>query len=102
MNTDKLREKLIAAARATPLDDRVPYSFEKRIMAHIAEQPVADIVLFWGRALWRAAVPCLVITLLLGVFSFLPSTVDADQTQDLSASYESAMLATADQQEELW
>jgi len=102
MNTDKLKEKLIVAARATPLDDRVPYAFEKRIMAHIAAQPVMDEATLWGRALWRAAVPCIAITFLLGAVSFLPSASDTDETQDLSASYENVMLASADQQEELW
>ena len=102
MNTDKLRNKLIAVARATPQDDRVPYAFEKRILAHIAAQPVMDATFLWARALWRAAVPCVAITMVLGAFSFLPSTSNADQTQDLSASYEHAMRASTDQTEEIW
>ncbi len=31
MNVDELRRKLIAAARANPPSDHVPYAFEKRI-----------------------------------------------------------------------
>ena len=37
MNLAELERKLIAAARANPPSDRVPYAFEKRIMARLAE-----------------------------------------------------------------
>ena len=36
MNLAELERKLIAAARANPPSDRVPYAFEKRIMARLA------------------------------------------------------------------
>ena len=47
MNLAELERKLIAAARANPPSDRVPYAFEKRIMARLAARPVVD-----GWALW--------------------------------------------------
>ena len=40
MNLAELERKLIAAARANPPSDRVPYAFEKRIMARLAARPV--------------------------------------------------------------
>ena len=57
MNLAELERKLIAAARANPPSDRVPYAFEKRIMARLAARPVADGWALWARALWRAAAP---------------------------------------------
>ena len=53
MNLAELERKLIAAARANPPSDRVPYAFEKRIMARLAAWPVADSWALWARALWR-------------------------------------------------
>ena len=40
MNLDNLHNKLITAARATPADDRVPYAFEKRVMARLADSEI--------------------------------------------------------------
>jgi hypothetical protein len=102
MNTDKLKQKLIAAARTAPADDRVPYAFEKRVMAHIRSQPAPDAAALWARALWRAAVPCVAVTLLLGALSFVPAESDTAMTTDLSDNYEQAMLVSLDEQEELW
>jgi hypothetical protein len=70
MNIAELHRKLIAAARAEPPADRVPFAFEKRIMARLRESPGFDAWAFWGRALWRAAAPCVAIMLALGVWSF--------------------------------
>ena len=58
MNLAELERKLIAAARANPPGDQVPYAFEKRILAHLATRPVADGWELWARALWRAAALC--------------------------------------------
>ena len=65
MNLAELERKLIAAARANPPSDRVPYAFEKRILARLAARPTLDRWELWGRALWRAAAPCIAIMLLL-------------------------------------
>ena len=50
MNLAELERKLIAAARANPPGDQVPYAFEKRILAHLATRPVADGWELWARA----------------------------------------------------
>lgn len=73
MNITELQKKLVTAARADQPTDRVPYAFEKRIMAHIKglkSLPVMDGWAFWGKWMWRAAAPCVALTLVLGVWSF--------------------------------
>ena len=101
MNLECLQQKLIAAARACPPADHVPYAFEKRIRAHLAALQPVDVAALWSRALWRAAVPCLAITLLLAPWSFAPSPTAAP-TEDLSQQFEQTLLAAADQLEETW
>jgi hypothetical protein len=96
MNFAELERKLIAAARANPPSERVPYAFEKRILARLAARPVEDGWALWARALWRAAAPCVAIMLLLGAWSFFASrsnTSANDVTQDL----EKTLLAAVDQ-----
>lgn len=68
-------QKLLAVARSIPPDNRVPYAFEKRIMACVAELAVlADPWAFWERGLVRAAGLCVVVTLLFaGVSFFVPA-----------------------------
>ena len=95
MNLADLERKLIAAARANPPSDRVPYAFEKRILARLAARPIADGWELWGRALLRAAAPCVAIMLLLGAWSFFASgNVPAN---DLSQDLEQTLLAAVDQ-----
>jgi hypothetical protein len=65
MNLAKLQETLLAAARANPPSDRVPYAFEKRIMARLTGRPELDVWAAWARLLWRAATPCLGVTALI-------------------------------------
>jgi hypothetical protein len=95
MNLAKLEQKLVAAARANPPSDRVPYAFEKRILARLATRPPADGWELWGRALWRAAAPCVAIMLLLGAWSFFARS--SAPASDLSQDLEQTLLAAADQ-----
>ena len=64
MNLETLRQQLLFIAHAHPPTDRVPYAFEKRILARLAQSPVLDLSALWARALWRAAAPCVALTLL--------------------------------------
>jgi len=96
MNLAELERKLIAAARANPPGDRVPYAFEKRIMARLAVRPAADHWALWGRALWRAAAPCVAVMLLLGAWSFFDPQTGSSAT-DLSQQLEQTLLAAVDQ-----
>jgi hypothetical protein len=96
MNPVELQKKLIAVARLQAPDDRVPYAFEKRIMALIAARAVADKWVFWTRGLWRAAIPCAAVALIFCVVSlFVPAA--ADNGNDLSQDFENTLLASVDQ-----
>jgi peptidoglycan/LPS O-acetylase OafA/YrhL len=105
MNLEQLKTKLIAAARTQPADDRVPYAFEQRILARLAAQPVMDVSALWARALWRAAVPCVVVTILLAALSFTtaaPETSTSTGNDNLYQQFEQTLFAPANQLEENW
>lgn len=96
MNLVELQKKLVAAARLQPLADRVPYAFEKRVMALIASRSVMDRWEFWTRGLWRAAVSCVAVAAVFGTISlFVPAT--RDNGKDLSQDFENTLLASVDQ-----
>ena len=96
MNLAELERKLIAAARANTPSERLPYAFEKRIMARLATVPVVDAWVLWGRALWRAAAPCVAIMVVLAAWSFLMPR-ETMPTTDLSQALEQTLLAAVDQ-----
>jgi hypothetical protein len=96
MNLAQLHRKLIAAARANPPSERVPYAFEKRILACLGVRPVVDRWDQWGRALWWAAAPCIAIMLALGAWSLFTPQRKAP-TNDLSQQLEQTLLAAVDQ-----
>lgn len=103
MNLEDLQRKLLAAARANSPDERVPYAFEKRILARLASQPAVDGSALWARALWRAAIPCVAVTILFTTLSFtmVSETATVTSEDDISQQFELALLAPADQLEEL-
>jgi hypothetical protein len=93
MNLSELNRKLIAAARATPPDERVPYAFEQRIMAQLAGKKAMDSWGHWGQALSRAAVLCVgCIILLAAVSLYLP----AGNLESLSQDVEQTIFAAVD------
>ncbi len=96
MNLGSLEQKLIAVARANPPSEKVPYAFEKRIMARLAGRPVADRWALWARGLWAAAAPCVAIMLALGAWSFF-APKSPPPTTDLSQQLENTLLAAVDQ-----
>src|SRR6266581_9340612 len=96
MNLDKLQQKLFAAARANPPSDRVPYAFEKRILARLQAPVAVDHWALWSRALWRAAAPCVAIMLLLSAWSVFAPVPRAAPATDLSQDIENTLLAAAD------
>ena len=99
MNLEELQRKLIAAARAHPPDPRVPYTFEKRVMASLLTRVESDPWALWSRALWRGAAVCLLLMLLLGALSVLVPRNNSG-SNDLSQDFETAMLAFVDQDAE--
>jgi hypothetical protein len=96
MNLNELHRKLIAAARAHPPADRVPYAFEKRILAHLTERGAVDPWTWWVRGLWRAAASCIAISLLLGAWTLLiPAGTLAED--EFSQTLENSVFAAVDQ-----
>lgn len=98
MNLVELQKKLLTLARNTPPDERVPYAFEKRVMAGLLSKPIEDAWTLWGRALWRGAVACVVISILLSALSLLPDRPSPGSGQDL----ESTVFAMAEQLSDSW
>jgi hypothetical protein len=98
MNIDDLQNKLLAAARTREPSDAVPYAFEKRIMAHLAQVPPFDVWNLWGKALWKAAAPCVAITLLVGLLTF---AIGADPHEINLADLETTVMAPLENPEAL-
>ena len=96
MNLAELQKKLTATARRQPADDRVPYMFEKRIMALIAERAAVSGRRLWARGLWRAAVSCVVVATVCGTVALFTPDV-RDGGNDLSQDFENTLLASVDQ-----
>lgn len=90
---NELHRKLIAAARRTAPDERVPYAFEKRVMARLVPGARVDTLAMWSHALWRAAISCLAIMALSGMWTFWSARHQppADFAQEL----DSAVLISA-------
>jgi len=99
MDLADLQKTLTAAARHNPPSDRVPYAFEKRIMARLASVPRPDGWAFWGRALWGGAAACLAVAALAGVLSI--SALGSDQP-NLSQDLEQMILAPVDDTDAPW
>ena len=96
MNLAELQRKLIATARANVPGDRVPYAFEKRVMALLASRVAPENLDLWVRGLWRAAVSCVAVALLCGAWAFLTPTITTSST-DLSQDFENTLLASVNQ-----
>jgi anti-sigma-K factor RskA len=96
MNLNELQERLTAAARRQTPNERVPYAFEKRVMAHIAARAVTDRWVVWGNSLWRAAVSCVAVAIVCGGIS-LWAPQPTDNGNDLSQDLDNTLLASADQ-----
>src|SRR5277367_5041348 len=96
MNFDQLQQKLISAARENPPSDRVPYAFEKRIIAQRAARPLPDRWAQWAGALWRGAAACVLVTLLCSAWSLYSISSRVPAT-DLSQQFENTLIAAVDQ-----
>ena len=98
MNLAELQKKLIAAARVNVPGDQVPYAFERRVTALLASRVAPDNLALWVHGLWRAAVSCVAISLLLGAWAFFnPVTATTATADDLSQNFENTLLASVDQ-----
>jgi anti-sigma-K factor RskA len=102
MNEKELRAKLIAAAKNNPPSNQVPYAFEKRIMNRVAARPVPNVWTLWGGPLWRAALSCVAITALCGLWSF-GTHRKAQNAENFSRDFEAAVFAPLNQHlEDAW
>jgi hypothetical protein len=100
MKLEQLRQKLLAAARSNPPSDSVPYAFEKRITALLRARPALDFWAQWAQALWRAALPCVGIMLVLGSMTYFASSNGTSGTavvEDFPQDFQQTMLAAVDQ-----
>jgi hypothetical protein len=100
MNLVELQSNLIAAARANPPGDGVPYAFEKRVTALLASRVAPDSLALWVHGLWRAAVSCVALTVLLGAWAFFTPASTAS-SNDLSQDFENTLLASVDQGDQI-
>lgn len=91
MNLEALQTKLISAAKANPPSDKAPYCFEKRVMANIRNMTPVSVWALWAQPLWRAALSCVAITMLCGIWSL--STISSNDSSDFSQDFESAVYA---------
>jgi hypothetical protein len=101
MTHTKLEAKLLAAARAHPPSAQVPYAFEKRIMARLAESPRVDAWAWWAGSLWRAAAPCLAVMVLVGVWSW-NSDFAGSGADSLDEDLETAVYAVIETPGDPW
>jgi anti-sigma-K factor RskA len=97
MKIDELQKKLTAAARMQAPDDRVPYAFEKRIVALVKARGAVDRWAFWAQGLWRAAVMCVAVAAVVSAVSYFVLSPAPDSAGDLSQEFENTLLASADQ-----
>lgn len=95
MKTPRTPEELIKLARSIPSDERVPYAFEKRIMARLAGSPAADPLTMWAQALWRGVAPCLGIMLMALLVSFASTRNAMPTSGETAAQTEVADFETA-------
>jgi hypothetical protein len=84
---------ILKFARALPADDRVPYAFEKRIMAQLRGSAVADLWTAWSGTMWRAAFSCLVVSALVGA---AVTFSDPSRAELFASDLERTVLAPVD------
>lgn len=94
MKTPRTPEELIKLARSMPSDERVPYAFEKRILARLEATPVIDPIAMWAQALWRGVAPCLGVMAIALAMSFsVKDDSGAAAAQTETADFETAVYA---------
>lgn len=101
-NLDNLQNKLISAARGAQPNEQVPYAFEKRVMARLAEGVRVDLLGAWSAALWRAAFGCVAVAVLSGALALWNSHHKPSTEIDFSQELDTAVLASASSPDEVW
>lgn len=101
MDIEELQKKLLAVARANTPGDKVPYAFEKRILARITSEPVVDVWALWSRLLWRAAAPCVGIMLIISIWAMVSLDLNGS-SETLATDLENTVLAPLASLEDSW
>ena len=96
MNINLLHEKLMRVARSNPPSEQMPYAFSKRILARIRSERVIDSVTLWARALWRAAIPCVGVMVLLSAWAIQTpeQSISTAGVDDLGLELETTLMAS--------
>lgn len=102
MEIRELEKRLFTAARAEGVDRSVPYGFETRIMARLGGETVLDVWAFWNRLLWRAAAPCVALSVALGIWAAVAGNPIPSSGDNLAAEFESTLLAPLARLDETW
>ena len=84
-------EEFVKLARQMAAEERVPYAFEKRVMANL-EAPVIDPLAQWAKGLWRAVAPCLGIMAVTAAVCFSQAG-EPQAATNLDLDLENAVLA---------
>jgi len=96
MNLEILRQKLLAAARAVEPQAHVPFGFERRVMARLAD-PIAaraqDAWALWGRLLWRALAPCCAVMIIAAASV---AVMESSPSRDLGRQLDEFLMAGLD------
>lgn len=99
MDLKSLQDKLLAAARANPPADAVPYAFEQRMLARLRSTRVGDAVAGWSSALWQGALACVAVTVLSGAWTLYSAKAQTQANFD----FEQVVVAMAEAQlDETW
>jgi hypothetical protein len=102
MNVHELHAKLIAAARKHPPSEQIPYAFEQRILSRLSGRPAPNIWALWCRPLWQAALSCVAITVLCGLWAY-GSRPNPDSADNFSQDFAAAVFAPMDEHiEDAW
>lgn len=98
MDYEKLRCQLLEAARRNPPSERVPYAFERRVMAQLPSwvRPDASGLAFWTRGFWRAALSGVAAAAIMMGSLGVVSDRGVDEGDSVSAeALEEALMAPA-------
>ena len=101
MNLDRLKQKLLAAARTSPPDDHVPYAFEQCVMARLTVARRPDEWALWTRALWYGAGASVAVAVFISVWSFAPAA-EQDLAGNFSQDLEQPILGSPDDGDNAW
>jgi hypothetical protein len=97
----RLETILLTAARSEPEDRRVPYAFEKRVMAAIRALPDPGPWWVLTRVLWRAAALCLAVMTLSGMLVYYERHA-GPAPETLTVDLENTVLAAVEHSGDGW